>query len=381
MFSSSRVCCLILSLFIVVACSHSDKKKTSLNEITVTPKNEIVHLYYTGMIRPLQEELISAPATGVVKKVNFHYGDIVRQGQLLFTIHSPELENEFRETMSQFLRSKQAYLMSQTNMQGTQDLYNEKIISEQEYTNEKSQLQNNLLSYIEASNKLQQLIKNIPQAQKTIRDISLSDVDKVKQLLTQQFEDLAIYAQNSGIVLFPDKSGGNENKEIHIGNEIKKGEVALVLGNLSGLTINTDISEMDINRVRAGQRVKISFTAEPDLSLEGLIVSVAKQAKTTENNALTSFPVVIQVPTLSENQIEKIRIGMSAKVDIAITEPPLIKIPINAVFQKAGRNWVTRINPERGKKEAVEVETGNTTLNEVTILHGLNNGDRVVLDD
>lgn len=376
-----RIFYFLIIALLLVACHSSEKKSKTATQITVTPKKEVVHLYYNGLIRPLQEELIAAPASGIVKKVNFHYGDIVKQGQLLFTIHSPELENDFRETMSQYLRAKQAYVNSQTNMQGTEDLHKEKIISEQEYANEKNQLQTNLLSYIEASNKLQQLLKNIPQAQKTIRDVSLSNMDKVKQLLTQQFEDLAIYAQNSGIILFPDKSDGDSNKEIHVGNEIKKGQVALVLGDLSGLTINADVSEMDIHRVRPGQRVKVSFTAQPDLLLQGMIVSVAKQAKSVENNAMTSFPVVIQVASLSEDQLEKIRIGMNAKVDIAIVEPPLIKIPINAVFQKAGRNWVYRINPEKGNKEEVEVETGTTTLDEVTILHGLTNGDKVILDD
>lgn len=373
---------LLLIIFVssIVACHSSDKSAKASTEITVAPKTEVLHLYYTGLIKPLQEELISAPASGTIKKVNFHYGDIVKRGQLLFTIHSPELENEFRDAMSQYLRAKQAYLNSQTNMQGTEDLHKEKIISDQEYFNEKSQYQNNLLGYIEASNKLQQLLKNIPQAQETIQNISLSNMDKVKKLLTQQFEDLAIYAKNAGIILFPNKSANDTMKEIQVGNELKKGEVALVLGNLSGINITTDVSEVDINRMRPGQRVRVSFTARPDLILQGMIISVARQAKDAENGSFTSFPVVVQVPTLSTAQIDNIRVGMSAKLDITIAEPPLIKIPINAVFQKLGKSWVKRIQ-DKGKTEEVEVETGTTSLDEVTILHGLMPGDKVILSD
>jgi multidrug resistance efflux pump len=263
-------------------------------------------------------------------------------------------------------------------MEGTEALHKEKIISEQEYSNEQSQYQNNFLSYMEATHKLQQLLKDIPNLRQKIKDVSsLANFEAAKSLLQESFDDISVTTKKDGIVLFPEQNSDGD-KKLQVGYEVKKGDVLFVIGDLSGLAITANISENDINRLKPGREVMISFAAQPDLHLQGKIVSIAKQA-TLSDSGFSTFPVVINVPTLSQKQIQKIRVGMNAKIDITIHEPPVIKVPIKAIFQEAGKNWIKKVDVQTGTIQTVEVEAGETNLEEVIVSKGLNEGEKVIV--
>jgi HlyD family secretion protein len=375
----------LLAVLLLFGChSNQDEQgaKDSKQVITVNKQPNIAHLYYNGVIKPIKDELIISPANGIVTKVNFQYGDTITKGQQLLTLNSIDLENEFREIFTSYLKAKQAYLNSMNNMRGVEELRKAQIISDQEYFNEKSQYQNGLLAYLDAQHKLEQIAKDVPEISHKLNKLTLNDTQLIQALLRERFNIAVIHAQSSGIVLFPENSNAdNDNKQIHLGYEVKKGDVLLAIGDLSGIAINTEVNEIDVNRLYRGQKVKITLSSQPEELLHGEVISVARQAKSSGNGELAMFPIVIHVPELTPQQVQNVRIGMSAKADIIISEPVQIKIPINAVFDKSGHHWVTIVDPSSGRKKAVVVTTGATTLHEVTILNGLKSGDKVINHD
>jgi multidrug efflux pump subunit AcrA (membrane-fusion protein) len=366
--------------FSIVAC-HSRTNKNEKHVITVFPKSQVSHIYYSGTIKPIKEDLIISPASGVVSKMNFHYGDFVRKGDLLFTLHSPEMESEFRESISNYFRSKQSYLNAKKSMIGTEMLYKEKIISEQEYSSEQGQYQNVSLSYIEASTKLKQFLIYLPSYQQSLVDMPTLDLEAVKKILQEKVEDLTIYAPSSGIVLFPDEKSTDGAKELQQGSEIKRHDMLLAIGNLSGLSVTANVSESDINHLGRGIPVQLTFDSDLELELKGTVVSVAKQAKASDNVGFSTFPVVIHVLNIPSTHLKKIRVGMNTKLDIMIKELPVIRIPIAAVAQKDEQTWVQVLDSKSGKIREVVVQTGATSQNEVSIVKGIRPGDKVVFYD
>ena len=92
-----------------------------------------------------------------------------------------------------------------------------------------------------------------------------------------------------------------------------------------------------------------------------------------------TFPVTVEIPSISSMQRELIHVGMNAKVEVAIKTPPQITIPITAVFQEQGQNKVTIIDPTTGKPKTVSVSTGATTQNNVIIHSGIKAGTQVIV--
>lgn len=367
---------LFVLVLTVIGC-HSKKSDSKSRIITVYPRSDTTHLFYSGVVKPIQENLVISPAGGIISKMNHHYGDVVKKGDVLFTIHSPEMERDFREAITSYLRVKQSYLTSKKSMIGTEMLYKEKIISEQEYASEKGQYQNNLLSYIEASTKLKQFLTYLPAFQAAFLNADEIDLQQATQLLQKNMDDVTIQAPASGLILFPEHKS-SEDKEFQTGVEVKKSDVLVAIGDLTGLSITANVTENDINKIKPGSAVRLSFQSNLELELKGTIVSVARQAKTNDNANFSTFPVVIQVPAITEQVAQKIRIGMNTKLDILIEDPPAIKIPIEAVTEKDHTNYVTIITAD-GKTKLRKVITGSTGQNDVTIISGLSKGDRVLM--
>lgn len=370
---------LIILLALALSACHSKENKKHDKVITVYPRSHVTHLYYSGTIKPIAENLVISPAAGVISKINFHYGDFVKKGDILFAIHSPEMEREFRETITNYLRVKQAYLTSKKSMAGTLMLYKEKIISEQEYENEKGQFQNTLLSYIESSTKLQQFLAYLPSVQQNYLNNDDIDLKKAVAVLQQKMDDLCVIAPASGLILFPEEKA-NDQKPIQLGLDVKKNDVLASIGDVTGLSITANVTENDINSIKPGSQVLLTFQSNLEVELRGTIVSVAKQAKSTENTGFSTFPVVINVPKLSAKQAEKIKIGMNVKLDILIEEPATLRIPIKAIITKNHSYYVKMLNRDN-KLFTREIVPGTTDQESVTILKGLNKGDRVILQD
>jgi HlyD family secretion protein len=370
---------LILFLLALAACKAKQADQNAVQFVTVYPKRNTMHLYYSGNIRPIQQDLIISPANGLVSKLNFNYGDFVKRGDAIFTIHSPEMETEFRQTISNYLKVKQTFLASKKSMLGSEMLYKEKIISEQEFLNEQSSYRNNLLSYIEATTKLQQFLVNLPAYQQKLLNLASLNFDEAKDVLQSKLEDLTINARSSGIILFPEAKSSEAAKELKVGSEIKKNEALLEIGDLTGVAVTANVTENDIKYLCPGISVLMTFASEPELELQGKIVSVAKQAKNAESTGFSTFPVAIQVPKLKPYQLQKLRVGMNAKLDILVEEPASLRVPINAVHQKENLKFIHKLNPVTHKIESVPVETGTTTQFEVTITKGLKQGDVVAI--
>ena len=181
-----RVLKTLIICLLLISCHASNDSHKEPQIISVYAKNNTTHLYYNGTIKPIQADLIISPASGVISKLNFHYGDFVKKGDLLFTIHSPEMENQFREAISNYFRVRQSYLNSKKSMIGTEMLYKEKIISEKEYSNEKSQYENNVLNFVEAHIKLKQFLIYLPSYQQKIMNSSLLNLEEAKKLFKKK---------------------------------------------------------------------------------------------------------------------------------------------------------------------------------------------------
>jgi multidrug efflux pump subunit AcrA (membrane-fusion protein) len=323
---------------------------------------------------------------GVVKNMYFRYGDSITEGQRLFTIESTKAEQDYHTALTDYLKAKDDYVKNKTSFQGTLALYNAKIVDREDFENQKSQLEISELSYITAEKSLKLAAEKIPGEMRIdYTKLSLSDIDAVKKVLQQQSNLITLVAPSSGVALFAERSGDQDSgaKAITIGAEIKAGQTLLSLGRLVGISTMVYVSETDINKISAGQEVSVTSDALPGMKFKGRVVEVAAQVKASEGASagLPTVPVAIIVYDITDQQQKLIKVGMSAKVEILIQNKPQIKVPIDAVFQKEGEAMVTIIDPKTGKMVDVPVETGQTEMEEVSIVRGLKAGDKVVVHD
>lgn len=374
---------LVLMMGVLASCGSSDKTTSSNGKeeiYTVSSHPFSTTLFYSGVVQPYKTFVITAPTEGVVQETLFHYGDVVKSGQLLFTLSSDKFQTDYKNALMQYLKSKNEFDTSRSQLKESEFLHKNELISDDDYKTKQTSFYNAQLSLMQAKDTLMLMLKQLDVKGLKLDDLSIENIEKVNQILHSQGEgnQLRITAPVSGVILLQTKgdTGDSDSKKVGKGDSVKQGDVLAVIGDVGGLTIRVNVNEFNINQLKTGQKVKVTGAAFSDFILDGHISGIDRQAQASQGG-LPTFPIEIVVPKLTVEQQTIIHPGMSAKVQIDIEGPSAITVPIAAVFEKNGRSYV-RVKNGR-KIHEVMVKTGQTTEDSVVIQSNLNEGDKVVI--
>ncbi len=195
-----------------------------------------------------------------------------------------------------------------------------------------------------------------------------STYDELQQLLDDfnvfVGEDGTVYAPEDGLLI---SVNCEEEEEL-------TGESTLISYTTRDGTVSIDVSEEDIAAISVGSSVEIVFTAYPEETYEGTVLSITTTAA-SDYAATISYPVLIRV----EGDTGKLYGGMTADVTfVTDSVEDVLYVSRKAVFEEDGKTCVYR-KTENGGMETVEVETGFTDMSHVEIKSGLSEGDTVYL--
>lgn len=363
---------------------HSSSSHLKTHIVTVEKQPTVSHLYYSGSIQPLHTINVISPVSGVITKMLANYGDWVRINQAMLVIRSSKSQQDYATALTNYLKNKDQYLRDKNSFDATSALYKAGIVDRETYLRDRSQVETNRLAYLTAASTLHSLMQNTLKQDQDFSKLSLENMADFEDTLKKQYNEFTINAAINGILLAPQKnqSGADSNdKLLSEGAEVKENQILFSLGDMTGMKITIAVNETDISKISAGQMVILSSPALPGLIFQGKVTRVARQTSEIANQNVASFPVQIEIPTITETQRQLVRIGMSAKADIEIRQPPQLKVPIQAVFEKNGQDMVSIIDAKTGKAHDVVVETGGTDAMQVIIIKGLIEGQRVIVND
>jgi len=142
------------------------------------------------------------------------------------------------------------------------------------------------------------------------------------------------------------------------------GTVGFPLGTFS-------VSEIDVSKIKPGQKVTITIDSITDSTFTGKVVSVDRVG-TTSNN-VTTYPAIVQFDTTSD----KILPNMAATANIIIeTKADVLLAPSTSIQNQNGQ-YTARVL-RSGKEESQAVEVGLSSDTQTEILSGLSEGDVVI---
>lgn len=386
------VMCVVVFCAALVGCNKkgADAAKKHATVITATMQTPVTNLYWNGTLEPISHVSVFSPTDGRITKLHFVYGQRVDKNQLLAVLSSPTLSDKYHKAIADYLQKKDAYANAVETFQGNLALYKAGVISRSEFLSDRSTYETTVLGFFQSRFELGRLLKEVGVKAKTIEGLNISDHEKVHKLLTVQFKDIKVTSPATGIALFPLEEHGSTSEKasgkLQEGTEVKRQQLMLSIGDMSGLSVEVSVGEASINRLKPGMPATITSDAFPGTTLKGKIVSVASQADPSSgggSSGQSDFKVVIDVSSVPEKARKLIRVGMTAKVQVAIKGKKSVMLPINAIIQKGGQRFVavqSASNPAQFKQ--VSIETGSTTPDgKVVVLSGVKAGDKVRVND
>lgn len=198
----------------------------------------------------------------------------------------------------------------------------------------------------------------------------------------EQLDDYIITAPIDGTVI-------TKNTKVGDTLDTTNGQTTLaVIYDLSYLTFDMSLDELDVNQVEVGQTVEVTCDSLEDVgTIEGVVTKVSVAG--TTSNGVTTYPVTVQI----DNPPKDLLPGMNVDAVIVVDEATnVIAVPISAV-QRGDTVYVkddsatntdgTMVNgsllPDGWR--AVEVETGLSDTNYIEILSGIEEGDIVYVPE
>jgi multidrug efflux pump subunit AcrA (membrane-fusion protein) len=136
----------------------------------------------------------------------------------------------------------------------------------------------------------------------------------------------------------------------------------------------TYVNEIDIRKLAVGQQVEISLDSDPTKKFTGKVTEVANVGEQRPNTDAKVF----EVKVLLNRPDTTLRPGMTTSNRIETFRiPSALYIPIEAVTTDSGVTIAYRKDGSRITKQ--EIETGMMSDDEVVVLRGLDEDDRVLL--
>ncbi len=153
----------------------------------------------------------------------------------------------------------------------------------------------------------------------------------------------------------------------------------VVLSDLSAYRITVEVDEVDIGRVRVGQKVSISVDAFPDTRFEGHVAEIAPRSTSAGTGGVVSYQVTIGL----DNPETKLLLGLSADATIEVERlENVLLIPNRAVSIDRSRGepryFVEKVEAD-GLTTPVEIKLGLRSETLSHVQQGLEEGDRVVV--
>jgi HlyD family secretion protein len=190
-------------------------------------------------------------------------------------------------------------------------------------------------------------------------------VDQKKEDLRQAQETLAEYsirAPFSGIMASVDiVSGDAVNSGATIGSIVTNDKIA-----------NITLNEVDIAKVKLGQKVDITFDALDDLLVEGEVAEIDTLG--TVSQGVVSYNVKISFDTKDE----RVKPGMSITANIIVDSVEDVITISSGAIKTIGKASFVEVMLEDGKTERKKVETGISDDVMIEIKSGINEGDKIV---
>ncbi len=201
---------------------------------------------------------------------------------------------------------------------------------------------------------------------------SLSQAQTKYDRMTDLMKDFEVKAPKSGMLIYKKDWNGRKKK---VGSSIDAWDATVAtLPDLSSMISQTYVNEVDISKVKVGQKVKIGIDAFPNKKINGKVMSVANVGEQLPDNDAKVFEVVVLIETIDTT----LRPGMTTSNNILTQSiKNTLYIPLDCLNGNDSIRFVYKDDGVRIVKQ--EVLVGPTSTDEASILAGLNEKDMIYM--
>ncbi|MBV8248742.1 MAG: efflux RND transporter periplasmic adaptor subunit [Comamonas sp.] len=275
---------------------------------------------------------VSVPVAARVVAVNAHVGDMVKAGDVLATLVSPDA----LRTRYEVAAAKTAHDVAVVEAQRQQNMVDKGVGVE--------------VDLRAAQAKLRETSQELTRAQGTAALLGSGGGDRIE-----------LRAPRAGIVAA---------RKAVVGDAADPGSALFMIGDPQAMNVVAEVFESDLPGIRLGSAVQVNL---PQLAkpLQGKVRHLGATLDKESRRAAVVVELSEQNPAL--------RPGMQAKVGVQLSNLQEMLIPVSAVLIKDESHSVVYVQHENNRFEARTVTLGRPTRGMVPVIAGLKVGEKIVV--
>ena len=297
----------------------------------------------TGKVQPEMEVKISPEVAGEIIELPVEDGKEVKKGDLLVRVRPDsykalveQQEAAISAAKATNLQQKAMMMKTEHDFKRSEDLFNKKLISAQEYN---------------AAEAAHDVAKNTYES-------SLHEIERAQAGSSQARDQLSkttIYSPIDGTVTILNSKQG---ERLVATGQFAGTEVMRVadLGHMEG---RVDVNENDVVNVKLGDKVEVKVDAYADRKFHGTVYQIGNTGKTTGSGTqeeVTNFEVKIRI----EDHDVILKPALSCTAEIQTNEvKDVVAVPMQSVTIRTGESNLSPEEIENKRKKVAQRDKGD----------------------
>lgn len=298
MKTSTKLISLLLIPHLFSACAEEEVTGPVYDTAGVERRTIEVAVSSAGIVEPLATIEVKSKASGEVLELLVETGDTVEQGALMVSIDPRTVRNRLDQSNAELKAA-----MSRREIAQTQKARAESLVAAGTLT--QSDLEQSVLDLANAEAQVVTSRVSVENAR-----IAVDDTD--------------IRAPISGTIIFKPVEKGQVITSPT--QDFSGGTMLMQMADLSAVQIRSLVDETDIGKVRPGMTASVLVAAYPNQPFPGEVIKIEPQAVVEQN--VTMFAVLISI----QNPDGLLMPGMNAEVEVSIVRSEnVMTIPVMAL--------------------------------------------------
>jgi RND family efflux transporter MFP subunit len=329
-------------------------------------------LQVTGYVTAKRQATVSAQITGTLTEVLVDEGDRVKAGQVLARLDSTaqraalaQSEAQFRVAQAMYAQSKAQLKQNYRDLVRNEDLQARRLVSMQALETARTQVETQAAQV---------------ESQRRQVDLAGANLKSARFALDQTI----VRAPFAGVVIAQPAGEGEITSPMSPGADPKGSGVATIV-DMDSLVIEVDVTEANLERVRAGQKVELVPDAYPGWAIPAHVIAVIP----TADRAKATFKVRIGIdqkdPRILPDMGMRVSFlaqapGRDAPAAVAQTDQSALKgalVPGSAIVEHGASSAVFVIDHGRVRERPV---VPDQTYGDLRFVEGITSGAQVVKD-
>lgn len=330
----------------------------------------------TGILKPVKLVAVGAQVSGRITALHVKAGDEVKQGDLIAEIDSVSQENDLRKAKAALANVEAQLAEKQANLaQANSALTRQQSVYESRAG----------------------ALADLETAESTVKATE-AQIAALKAQIVEAQVAVSTAEADLGYTRITAPMGGTVlavvNQEGRTVNANQSVPTIVILGQLDTMTVRAEISEADIVRVKAGQKVRFNIVGDPGKQYDAVLAAIepapesitsdsaVTTSTTSSSSSSASSSAVYYIGTFDiDNKDRRFRTYMTVEVRIVLGEAKdALTVPSSALVSGKDGTFV-RVLKADGTTERRKVEVGLNNKTTAEIRSGLEKGERVVVGE